>query len=105
MWRDCMEVEDDADCRRKLDEHRKQMQRELREVERLSFASKKVQENLVESLQHQLQKVEKTRNDLMLEHNRVLKRSQRIQSIQDKRKYSERELGGKRRHAEYQRRN
>ena len=64
MWRDCTEVEDDAECRRKLDEQRKKMQREFREVERLSFASKKVQENFVESLQHQLQKVEKERNDL-----------------------------------------
>ena len=34
VWRDCMEVEDDAECRRKLDERRKKMQRELREVER-----------------------------------------------------------------------
>ena len=33
VWRDCMEVEDDTECR---------------------FASKEVQENLVESLQHQL---------------------------------------------------
>ena len=57
VWRDCMEVEDDAECRRKLDEPRKKMQRELQEVERLSFASKEVQENLVESLQHQLQEV------------------------------------------------
>ena len=57
VWRDCMEVEDDAECRRKLDEPRKKMQRDLREVERLSFALKEVQENLVESLQHQLQEV------------------------------------------------
>ena len=35
----------------KMDEQRKKMKRELREVERLSFASKEVQENLVESLQ------------------------------------------------------
>ena len=34
------EVEDDAECRRKLDEQRKKMQRELREVEKLSLASK-----------------------------------------------------------------
>ena len=77
VWIDCMEVEDDAKCLRKLDEQRKKMQRELREVERLSCASKKVQENLVESLQHQLQK----------------------------RKCAERELGGMRRNAENQRRN
>ena len=81
-----MGVEDDAECRRKLDEQRKKMQRELQEVGRLSFASKELQENLVESLQHQLQELEKRRNDLMPEHQRVNKRSQKIQSIQDKRK-------------------
>ena len=76
-----MEVEDDAECRRKLDEQRKKMH-----VERLSFASKEVQENLVESLQNQLQGVEKKRNDLMLKHQRAQKWSQMIQSVQDKRK-------------------
>ena len=39
----------------------------------------------MESLQFQLQEVEKRRNDLMPEHQRVQKRSQKIQSIQDKR--------------------
>ena len=81
-----MEVEDDAECRRKLDEQRKKLQKELREVERLSCASKEVQENLVGSLQHQLQEVEKKRNDLMPEHQRVQKRSRKMQSNQDKRK-------------------
>ena len=33
-----MEVEDDAECRPKLDEQRKKMQRELRGVEKMSFA-------------------------------------------------------------------
>ena len=60
------------------------IQKELREVERLSFASKEMQDNLMESMQHQLQEVEKRRNDLMPEHQRVQKRSQKIQSIQDK---------------------
>ena len=66
------------------DEKRKKIQKELREVERLSFVSKEMQENLMESMQHQLQEVEKRRNDLMHEHQ-VQKRSQKIQSIQDKR--------------------
>ena len=91
-----MAVEDDAECRRKLDEQRNKGQRELR----LSFASKEVQENLVESLPHQLQQVERKRNDLMLEHQRVQKRSQKIYSIQDQRKYVERDLGGKRKNVE-----
>ena len=49
-----MEVEDEDECWRKLDEKRRKMQNELREVERLSFASKEMQENLMESMQRQL---------------------------------------------------
>ena len=86
VWRDCVEVEDEDECRRKLDEQRKKIQKELREVERLSFASKEMQESLKESLQHQLQEVEKRRNDLMLEHQKVQKRMQKVESLKDKRR-------------------
>ena len=86
VWGDCVEVEDEDECRRKLDEKRRKIQKELREVERLSFASKGMQENLMESMQHQLQEVERRRNDLMPEHQKVQKRSQKMQSIQDERK-------------------
>ena len=95
VWGDCMEVEDDAGCRRKLDEQRKKIQRELRGVERLSIASKEMQENLMESLQHQLQKVEKKRNDLMPEHQMVQKRSRKIQSVQDKRNICRKSLAAR----------
>ena len=53
-----MEVEDEAECRRKLDEQRKKVQKEVREVDRLSFVSQEMQDSLKESLQHQLQEVE-----------------------------------------------
>ena len=79
------EVEDEAESRKKLDGQKKKMQKEPREVDRLSFVSKEMQESIKESLQHQLQEVEKRRHDLMLEH-KAQKRSQKIQSIQDKRR-------------------
>ena len=64
-----MEVEEEAKCRRKLDQ-RKKMQKELREFDRLSFVSKEMQESLSDSLQHQLQEVEERRNDIFcgIEH-------------------------------------
>ena len=106
VWGDCMEVENEAECRRKLDEQRKKKQKEPREVDRLSFVSKEMQEILKESLQHQLQDLEKKRNDLMPEHQKVQKRTQNIQSLEDKRRnMRESDLGGKRRNAENQRRN
>ena len=70
-----MEVEDEAESRRKLDEQKKKRQKELRDVDRLSSVSKERQESIMESLQHQLQDVEKRRHDLMAEHQKVQKRS------------------------------
>ena len=60
----------------------KKLRKELRDVERLSLISKEAQESIKESLQHQLQGVEKRRHDLMPEHQKVQKRSQKIQNIQ-----------------------
>ena len=67
------------------------MQKELREIDRLSFVSKEMQENLKESLQHQLQEVEKRRNDLMPEHQKTQKRTQKIHSLQDTRRNLQKE--------------
>ena len=83
--RDFMEVEDEAECRKKRDEQKQKMQKELREVCRLSSVSKDMQESIKESLQHQLQEVEKRRHDLMPENQKVQKR-QKIQSLQDRRR-------------------
>ena len=52
VWGHCMEVEVEAECRRKLDEQRKKMRKELREVDRLSFVSPEMQESLKESRSH-----------------------------------------------------
>ena len=59
VWGDCMEVEDEAGSRRKLDEQKKKLQKDIRDVDRLSFVSKEKQERVMESLQRQLQDVEK----------------------------------------------
>ena len=52
--------------------------KELREVDRLFFVPNEMQECIKESLQHQLQDVEKRRNELMPEHQKAQKRSQKI---------------------------
>ena len=43
----------------------------------MSLVSKQVQESIKESLQHQLQEVEKRRHDLMLEQQKAQKRSEK----------------------------
>ena len=58
--------------------------------------SQEVPSSIKESLQQQLQEVEQRRNDLLPEHQRVQKRSQKIQSIQDKRKNMQKETAATR---------
>ena len=57
----------------------------------MSFVSKEMQDGLQESLQHQLQEVENRRNDLMPEFQKAQKRTQKIQSLQDKRRNLQKE--------------
>ena len=86
-----LEAEDEIESRKKLDAQRKKLQKELRDVENLSCASKEVQDSLKNDLQQLLQEVEQRRHDLMPEHQKVQKISHKIQSIEDKRRtFSER---------------
>ena len=49
-----MEVEDEVESRKKLDEQRNRLQRQLREVERYTGMSQEVQSSFKEHLQQQL---------------------------------------------------
>ena len=94
---DCgMEVEDEVERRKKLDEQRKRLQRQLRDVERFGDVSQEVQSSLKKNLQKQPQEVEQRRNDLLPEHQRAQKRSQKIQNIQDKKRNLQRETAAAR---------
>ena len=63
-----MDVEDENESRKKLDDQRRKLQKDLRDVEKLSCASKEAQNSLKNDLQQQLQEVEQRRHDLMPEH-------------------------------------
>ena len=77
--------EDEDECRKNWMK-RETRYRKSHERSKDCPASKEMQENLMESMQHQLQEAEKRRNDLMPEHQKLQKRSKKVQSIQDKRK-------------------
>ena len=62
------------------------LQKELREVEKFSCVPKEAQESRKSILQQQLQEVERRRHHLLPEHQEAQERSQRIESIQDKRR-------------------
>ena len=63
-----VDVEDEIESRKKLDEQKRKLQRELREIEKFSCVPKEAQESLKSGLQQQLQEVEQSRHDLMPEH-------------------------------------
>ena len=83
VWK--MDCEDEVESRKKLDEQRRKLQKELQYIEKLSCVPKEFQENLKSNLQQQLQEVEQRRHDLMPEHQKVQRISQKIRNIQDKR--------------------
>ena len=68
-----MDFEDEIESRKKLDERRIKLQKELRDVEKLSCVER-VSGQPKNDLQHQLQDVERRRHDLMPVHQRVLKK-------------------------------
>ena len=61
---------DEIESRKKLDEQRKKLQEELRDVGNSHVCPKEVQDSLKNDLQQQLQEVEQRRHDLMPEHKR-----------------------------------
>ena len=69
-----MEVGDEVESEKKLDEQRKRLQRQLREIERFTDVQQEVQSCIKRILQQQLQELEQRRNDLLPEHQRVQKR-------------------------------
>ena len=83
MWGEFIEIKDEAESCKKLDEQKRKLQKELPDVERLSFVSKEMQESIMDSVQLQLQEVEKRRHDLMLDYQKAQKKSQKIHSIPD----------------------
>ena len=81
-----MDCEEDAENKKKLDEQIKRLQKQLRDLEKFTCMPQDIQSGLKESWQQQLQDIEQKRNDLLPEHQRAQKRSQKIQCIQDKKR-------------------
>ena len=80
------DLEDEVESCKKLDEQIGKLQKKLRDIEKFSCLPKEFYENLESNVQQQLQEVEQRRHDLMPKHQKVQKRSQKIQNIQDKRR-------------------
>ena len=86
---DCkMEVEEETDCKKKLDEQKKSLHRQLRDVEKFANMDPVFRDRQIEKWKEDLQEIERKGTELSLEHQKMQKTSQKLQSIQDKqRKY------------------
>ena len=82
-WGMDMDVVDEVQSRKKLDEQTRKLQKELREIENLFCFSKEFQESLKSNLQQQLQEVEQRSMTSCQNSLKVQNGSQKIQSIQD----------------------
>ena len=84
-WGTDMDLEDQVESRKKLDEQKRKLQKELRDIDKFSCVPKEIEETLKSYLQ-QLQEVE-----LMPEHQKVPRRLSKIESIEDKRRNLQKE--------------
>ena len=73
---DCkMEVEVETDCKKKLNEHKKSLQRQLRDTEKFSSMDPVLSRE--EISEEELQEIERRRTELLPEHQKMQKRSQK----------------------------
>ena len=63
-----MEVDEDVDSKKKLDQRKKELQKQLRDVQRSTDTPQDMQDMLKEKWQHELQDIERRRNDVLPEH-------------------------------------
>ena len=90
-WGVDMDVEDEIESRKKSNEQKKKLQKELRDVEKLLCISKEVRDSLKNVVRQQLQEVEQWRHDPMPEPQKAQKISKKIQRIQDRKTFAERQ--------------
>ena len=83
---DCkMECEEDIDCKKKLDERRKSLQKQLRDIEKFTDMEPLFRDSQKE-WKGQLQDIERKRTELFPEHQKMQKRSRKLQCLQDKKR-------------------
>ena len=81
-----MEVEEEVDNKKKVDERRKRLQKQLREIDKFSDLDEMLRDAQKERWKEELQDIEKKRNKLLSEHQNMQKRSPKLQSLQDKKR-------------------
>ena len=88
-----MEVDAEGESKKQLEERKKRLQRQVRDIQKFTDMDTLLLEGQKERWQQELQEIEQKRNDLLPEHQKMQKRSQKLHSLQDKKEeVSERTL-------------
>ena len=77
-----MKVEEETDCKKKLDEQKNSLQRLLRDIEKFANMDLVFRDRQKEKWKEELQEIERKKK----KHKKMQKRSQKMQSLQDKKK-------------------
>ena len=90
---DCkMEVEK-TDSKKKLDEQKKSILRQLRDIEKFASMDPVLRDRQKEIRKDELQENERKRTELPPEHQKMQKMSQKLQRLQDKQRYHFKSVG------------
>ena len=87
------EVDEEVDSKKKLDQRKKELLRQLRKLDKFTDVPRNVGDVLKEKWQQELEDIEPRRTDLLPEHQKRQKRSQKLQSLQDSKKQCQNNLG------------
>ena len=78
-----MEFDEETDCKKKLEEQKKSLQRRLRDIEKFASMDPVFRDRQKEIWKEELEEIGRKRTALLPEHQK-LQRSQKLQSLRDK---------------------
>ena len=88
-----MEVDEEVDSKNKLDQRKKELQKQLRDIEKFTGMPQDTQDVLREKWQQEIQDIEQRPNGLLTELQNMQKRPEKLHSLQDNKKQCQNHLG------------
>ena len=88
-----MEVDGEVDSKKKLDQRKKELVKQVRKIDEFTCNPRNVVGEQKEKGRQELQDIEHRRNGFLPEHQKMQKRSQKLQSLQDRKKQCQKNLG------------
>ena len=78
-----MDLEEETEYKKKLDEQKKSLQRQVREIDKFANMDPVARNQQMEAWKKELEEIERKRTELLPEHQKMQKKSQKLQSLRD----------------------